>query len=268
MKTQLKRLVGSVLHHLAPGLTSEVQEGKIDGKHGKLKRLISDYLTSQAAASGDLPSLRNQLANYWQSSRGDAFYDAYPERFEKWFLGEHYSVVEALAKQLESQPAIKRIIEVGCGDGKVLEHLVGKFPQLASATGIDINEPIIERNRTLYDATNLKFESADLHSWLQKYHGSGILLVSYGGVLEYLTQAELEEVFTTFKNMAAPVMIMLVEPIARDFDLENETVSRPHGIENSFSHPHRHLLEKAGWKIEFEEVKKMEHRWMLMIASA
>ncbi len=63
-------------------------------------------------------------------------------------------------------------------------------------------------------------------------------------------------------------MIMLVEPIAPDFDLKNETVSRPHGVENSFSHPHRYLLEKAGWKVEFEEVKTMEHRWMMMIASA
>ncbi|MDF1657651.1 MAG: class I SAM-dependent methyltransferase [Verrucomicrobiales bacterium] len=268
MKQQLKCLAGSVLHHLAPNLSREVDEGCIDGPQGKLKRLIVDYRTSRAAASGDANSLRKQLAHYWKSARGDEFYDAYPERFEKWFLGDHYPVVEALADQLKKRPEIHRLIEVGCGDGKVLQHLSDRFRQFNTAIGIDLNSNIIERNREVYDDTSLQFESADLHEFLQSYLGSGILLVSYGGVLEYLTQTELEDLFASFKNLASPVMLMLVEPIALNFDLAQETQSRPHGIENSFSHPHRHLLEAAGWTIQFEEVQELEHRWMLMIASA
>ncbi len=268
MKQQLKRLAGSVLHHLAPSLSREVEQGKIDGRHGKLKRLIADYLTAQAAAEGDETSLRSQLASYWQSARGDEFYDAYPERFEEWFLGPHYAVVEALELQLQNRPEIRRLIEVGCGDGRVLEHLSERFPQLKSATGIDLNGRIIERNRKAYEGTRLQFESADLHEYLQAYRGSGIVLVSYGGVLEYLTQSELEDLFASFANLASPAMLMIVEPIATDFDLDSETTSRPHGVEKSFSHPHRHLFEKAGWTIEFEEIQELEHRWILMIASA
>lgn len=268
MKQRLKLLAGSVLHHLAPPLSRGVASGDLDGKNARLKRIVSDYQTHRDAQKGDVESLRGRLADYWQSGRGDDFYDAYPERFENWFLGEHYPVVEALGRELEKRPEIQRLIEVGCGDGKVLQHLSEKFPQFTSATGIDLNQSIIEQNRAIYRETKLQFEAADLHSWLQSYRGSGILLTSYGGVLEYLTQAELEEIFTVFRNMAAPVMLVLVEPIAKDFDLEEETVSRPYGAENSFSHPHRYLLEKAGWTIDFEEVKMMQHRWMLMIASA
>jgi len=268
MKQQLKCLAGSVLHHLAPRLSREVDQGQIDGRHERLKRLIADYQTGRAAASGDLTSLHERLASYWQSSRGDEFYDAYPQRFQEWFLGHHYSVIEALAGELEKRPEIHRLIEVGCGDGKVLSHLSERFPQFNAATGIDLNEKIIARNREVYRETRLRFESGDLHEYLQAYQGSGILLVSYGGVLEYLTEIELEDLFTSFRNLANPVMLMLVEPIAADYDLEKETQSRPHGIEKSFSHPHRHLLEQAGWTITYEEVQQREHRWMLMIASA
>lgn len=268
MKQQLKHLAGSVLHHLAPPLSRAVDRGKIDGRHARLKRWIADYRIASAAESGDLKSLRDRLAQYWQSERGDEFYDAYPTRFQDWFLGPHYTVVEALAERLEARPGIRRLIEVGCGDGKVLQHLHDRFPQITSATGVDLNETIIERNRDVYESSALHFECSDLDTYLQQYHGSGILLVSYGGVLEYLTQPELEALFTSFRNLASPTLLLLVEPISPDFDLSTETVSRPHGIENSFSHPHRHLLETAGWTVEFEEVQELEHRWMLMLASA
>ncbi|MEM1440746.1 MAG: class I SAM-dependent methyltransferase [Verrucomicrobiota bacterium] len=268
MKKQLKKLAGSVLHHFAPFLSKAVDEGKFDGPHARLKRLIADYRASLAAENGDAKTLRNHLAQYWKSERGDEFYDAYPERFDEWFRGPHYEIVEALAGELEKRPSIHRLIEVGCGDGKVLQHLAERFPQFNSATGIDLNEKIIERNREVYRDTSLQFESADLHEFLEHYLGSGILLVSYGGVLEYLTEEELKTLFSSFRNLASPVLLMLVEPISKDFDLETETRSRPHGIENSFSHHHRYLLEEAGWKIEFEKVQKLEHRWMLMIASA
>ncbi|MEM6278218.1 MAG: methyltransferase domain-containing protein [Verrucomicrobiota bacterium] len=268
MKRQLKHLAGSVLHHFAPTLSREVDQGKFDGPHARLKNWIADYRASRAAENGDLATLRNHLSQYWQSERGDEFYDAYPERFENWFRGPHYEVVDALEKELEKRPGIHRLIEVGCGDGKVLQHLSERFSQIDSATGIDLNKKIIERNQEIYRNTSLRFESADLHEYLQRYQGSGIVLVSYGGVLEYLTEEELKVLFQSFRNLATPVLLMLVEPISKDFDLDSETHSRPHGLENSFSHPHRHLLEESGWTIEFEKVQKMEHRWMLMIASA
>lgn len=268
MKQQIKHLAGSVLHHFVPGLGREVDAGRLDGPNGKLKQLIADYRTARAAASGDVGTLRDQLARYWQGPRGDEFYDAYPERFEEWFLGHHYPVVEALAAELPKRPGIDRLIEVGCGDGKVLHHLSERFPQLTSVTGIDLNRNIIARNREVYAETRMHFEAADLHQWLQTCEGSGILLASYGGVLEYLTQPELEDLFTSLRNSGGPVMLLLVEPIAMDFDLTTETASRPHGVEHSFSHPHRHLLEKAGWTIDFEEVQNLEYRWILMLASA
>ncbi|MEM7600655.1 MAG: methyltransferase domain-containing protein [Verrucomicrobiota bacterium] len=268
MRQKLKCLAGSVLHHLIPPLAREVDQGNTNDPHGRLKQLIADYQISRAAASGNASSLRRNLTHYWKSARGDGFYDAYPERFEEWFLGHHYSVVEALARELEKRPEIHRLIEVGCGDGKVLQHLSDRFSTIDAAIGIDLNHHIVERNREVYRGTNLRFECTDLHLYLKNYQGSGILLVSNGGVFEYLTQTELEDLFTSFKNLASPVMLMLVEPIAADFDLKTETTSRPHGIEKSFSHPHRYLLEKSGWKVNFEEVQDLEHRWMLMVASA
>lgn len=267
MKQLLKHCAGSLLDRIAPALGEEVEMGDLSGKNAKLKELIADSRTRQAAQAGNHHHLRRHLSNYWRSDRGDQFYDAYPERFENWFLGEHYALVEALEAQLRERPRIRQLIEVGCGDGRVLAHLAEKFPQFRSAVGIDLNPRIIKRNTEIYQDSSLKFLSADLFDWLRETQPSDFLLLSYGGVLEYLTEDELRELFSWMKDSSAPALLALVEPIAPDFNLDAEDSSRPHGIENSFSHPHRKLLLECGWKIEFEEVKEMEHRWMLMIAS-
>lgn len=269
MKTTLKRMAGCAAHTLLPDLAREVREGRLDGPHLRMRQWIADHQTRRAATRGDEARLRRNLTHYWTSHRGDAFYDAYPDRFERWFLGEHFAIVEELERILRRRSEIRTLVELGCGDGRVLAYLADRFSSLESFTGLDINPGIIRRNRRVHaDRPGLRFECSDLTPWLNENLGPGSLVFSYGGVLEYLPESELRSLFATIRSSASPSVLALVEPIAPDFDPERETRSRPYGPESSLSHPHRHFLEEAGWEIAFEQSQHGEHHWMLLVAVA
>ena len=269
MKHALKTLIGRTAERCLPGLAHEVAAGQIDGSQPRLRQLVAAVQTERAAKSGDFSGLRERLAAYWKSSPGDAFYGAYPERFEEWFLGEHFSIFEELKKLLASRDEFRELVEVGCGDGKVLDYLSVYLPMLEGFTGLDINPGIIAENRkTVAENPKLNFVSGDLTQWMADNARPGLVVLSYGGVLEYLTGEELKALFATLRAQASPVILAMVEPLTADFDLKTETESRPGGVEFSFSHPHRHLLESEGWRIEYVEEKWVDHRWMLLMASS
>lgn len=269
MKNRLKYFIGLTAERLMPQLAGEVAAGRLNGSNSRLRKLVAAAQTRRAAESGDFESLRQKLANYWTSTPGDEFYGAYPERFDEWFLGEHFVIFEELKKLLEKRGDFNQLIEVGCGDGKVLEYLVNYLPMLDRFVGLDINPGIIAANQKSFaENEQMTFVASDLVQWLDQNAAPGLVLLSYGGVLEYLTGEELKMLFGTLRKKASPVIIALVEPLTNDFDLANETESRPGGVEFSFSHPHRHLLESEGWRIEFVEEKWVDHRWVLLIAES
>ena len=266
LKQSLKQCLGRIAATLRPSLATAVSEGAPAALKTRLGQWIHLAQTQQAAQEKAWPALRQQLAGYWKGGEGDQFYDAYPERFEQWFLKDHYPLVEALVAQAQILP-MTQLVEVGCGDGRVLEHLAQRLPQLASLTGLDINPGIIARNQQSYAAhPRLKFESGDAQAWLLAHLSPNTILLTYGGVWEYFTQAELAQIFTHFRQLGAPSLIALVEPLGADFDVAQETQSRPYGLECSFSHPHRFLLETAGFEIVFDQEVILDHRWKMLIA--
>jgi SAM-dependent methyltransferase len=267
-KLTLKQLAGTVMGWCLPGLSKAVAAGDSRALSGKVGQLIHLAQTQRAARRQAWPELRQRLAGYWKGGEGDKFYDAYPERFEEWFLKSHYPMVEALVEQAGSGP-FTRLYEIGCGDGRVLEHMAGRLPQLESLTGLDINPGIIERNRKTFAGNpRLAFAADDAKDWLRKQAQPGSILLTYGGVWEYFTQEELKSLFAHFRREAAPALIGLVEPLGPDFDAAREKTSRPYGLECSFSHPHRHLLEEAGFTIVFDREVQLDHRWKMMVARA
>lgn len=266
MKLKLKQLAGTIAGILQPGLAKAVAAGEPVALSGKTGHWIHLAQTQRAARRQAWPELRQQLAGYWKGGDGDKFYDAYPERFEAWFLKAHYPLVEALVAQASGGP-FTRLYEIGCGDGRVLKHMAGLLPQLESLTGLDINPGIIARNRQTFAANpRLAFESADAQDWLLQQAQPGSILLTYGGVWEYFTQEELQKLFAHFRQQAAPALVALVEPLGLDFDASREKTSRPYGLECSFSHPHRHLLEEAGFEVVFDQEVQLDHRWKMIVA--
>ncbi|MEO0414835.1 MAG: class I SAM-dependent methyltransferase [Verrucomicrobiota bacterium] len=265
MKDQAKKVIGGVASRLMPKTASNLANGyKVP--HSMLDKLMVNSMIQEAAEEGDFRVLRNQLKSFWQGVEGDFFYDAYPERFKEWFLGDHQAVFTRLKKVIEqSEGKFQHIVEIGCGDGKVLSYLTSMLPSIHSFTGLDINEGVIERNKASYNISRLKFHCGDAAEWMEEYIRPGTIVMCYGGVLEYFLESEVRKLYATLCH-ESPVGVLLVEPLDRSYDLAVETASRPAGLENSFSHHHERMLTDAGFDIDhFEEIEN-EFRWTSVLA--
>lgn len=57
----------------------------------------------------------------------------------------------------------------------------------------------------------------------------------------------------------------LLEPLAADFDLKHDTISRHYGVERSMSHPYPALLRAAGLSVVEEREFTLEGQRFLML---
>jgi SAM-dependent methyltransferase len=267
IRTLAARSAASIAEWLRPDLSRRIAAGDARAASGRIGRMILRAQARRAARAGDWSSLAARLAAYWRSGEGDRFYDAYADRFDRWFRDAHAPWVEALCSEIASGP-YERLVEIGCGDGRALAHFAARLPSLETLTGIDLNASIIARNRARYaDNPRLRFEAGDAAAWLAQHAAPGLVVAAYGGVLEYVQPDTIERLFEKLAARAAPVMVALVEPLDESFDLSRETRSRAGGLESSFSHPYTRMLERAGFAIRFAREVRIEHRWLMLIAA-
>jgi len=188
-------------------------------------------------------------------------------RFDGWFHGPHYPLVDALAAAAAANPRFVRLVEVGCGDGRALVHIAERLPGLPELVGLDINARIIARNACMHgDRPRLRFVHTDARRWLAEETGDGTILFSYGGVLEYVSEPELAAIFARL-GRHRDTAVALVEPVDPLHNLSSDAGSHPHGLERSFSHNHLALLAAAALTIRFaEEVTVHGIRWMMILA--
>ncbi|MCB1096681.1 MAG: class I SAM-dependent methyltransferase [Verrucomicrobiae bacterium] len=264
MKSLIKNRAEALALCLLPSVAQRIKDGQPTKTF--LERLVRSGMTRKAAKDGEWDMLRSQLAAYWRGGEGDEFYEAYPNRFDEWFLGAHYCVVEQLRTLCDQYPdTLTELYEIGCGDGKVLMHMNERFPEFHRLVGIDINSKVIERNRSTHKDPKVDFTDDAALDWLSENGRSGSVLMTYGGVLEYFTQCEVETIFRKVASLS-PAAIVLVEPVNFNYDLNKESDSRPYGDEHSFSHNHRVLLQRCGFELAHQSECRLDHRWQMLVA--
>lgn len=262
-------LVGSIAEVVLPGLGREIDEGRSSGRALKLKSAILHSRLRRAERRNDPAAIEQAQLAYWRSDVREGFYTAYLARFDRWFHGPHYRLVNALADTVASNPRLVRLIEVGCGDGRAVAHLAERLPGLRELVGLDINARIIERNVRAYgDRPRLRFVQADVRRWLAEETRDGTVLFSYGGVLEYLSEAEFALILTRLGSRS-DTAVALVEPVDPRHDLARDAGSHIHGAERTFSHNHPALLAAAGFTTRFAEELSLDGvRWMMILATS
>lgn len=264
----LKLWVGSVVEVLAPWIRRDLDTGNHSGRSVKLKRWILYARTARARARGDAGALQGSLFQFWRADTADAYFDRYLDRYQKWFLGPHHEIVDRLA-ELARSGEYSRLIEVGCGAGRVLEHCAATMPEMQSFIGVDINPVIVARNKMEFAQNpRLQFLAADASVWLQDASQPGTILLTYGGVMEYFSAETLSAMFGTLAQHR-PAAVALVEPVDPDHDLAQDAASHAFGQENSFSHNHEKLLQAAGYTVVFRKALQLGGvSWVMLLATA
>ncbi|MFX0544538.1 methyltransferase domain-containing protein [Roseovarius sp. S1116L3] len=265
-RSRVKIWLGTALDLVFPALGRDISSGVSPERYIRLKRCIIHSRTVRARQRGDTDALQKVLSDGWRINNAESFYDKFTDRFDHWFLGPHYETIDEL-RTLAQKTQFNRLIEIGCGDGRVLEHCAVVLPDITQAIGIDINPMIIERNRQVFsDNPHLSFTSADASDWLDANMQDGTIVMTYGGVMEYFSSAALSSMFKAIA-IHDRVAVALVEPVDPDHDLANDLKSHTFGSENSLSHNHAALLSETGFRIVFSKALSMGGvSWMMILA--
>jgi SAM-dependent methyltransferase len=266
-RDMMKRLVGEAADLALPHLGREIDQGRNAANAPRLKRAILYARLRRAHARGDVAGMDEALASFWRSGPGDAFHGSFAEERFGVFREQHALAIDTLAGLLERSGAdFSRLVEIGCGDGRVLAYTAERLPTVTQAVGLDINAGVIERAAVEYASDpRLSFVNADARAWLAANPQPGTVLLSNGGVLEYFSQRNVDQLFAAVA-LARPAAVVLVEPAAPDHDLDSRADSYAFGREYSFSHNPRRRLADAGFEVVFdEETQAFDARLMLMI---
>lgn len=267
LKQRMRAAAGRFAALVFPGLTRQVRRGEIGGRRQWLKRIIASSELARLDDRGDAVLVQRALTGRWTSENMPThYYDKFAARFEKMFQGPHARIVDWLTAHA-SGTTMSQVIEIGCGDGRALAALADSVPGVPHWVGVDINSEIIARNRITYaDHEALEFVASDAVEWLSDHTLPGTLLMTYGGVMEYIAPGTLSEWFMLLKAKGGNG-VLLVEPVDPRHDLARDPTSHVWGQEQSYSHNHRILLENAGFRIvEAAETTAGGYRWCMILA--
>lgn len=269
-KDAFKFMVGWVAERALPSLGREIDEARNSGRASRVKRAILYSRLRRAHSRGDIAAVEHVLAASWKTAAGDRYYDRYAEQRFALFRHRHSVVIDALADLLENSGArFSRLVEIGCGDGRVLAYCAERLPSISEAIGLDINAAVIARTSAEHSAGGkLSFAQADARAWLTANPQPGTVVLSNNGVLEYFSQDSFDELLQMLA-WSPPIAIVLIEPVAADHDLQHRAGSFMFGQDNSFSHNHRQRLTEAGFDVVFEKEMQVSNcRLILMIGIA
>jgi hypothetical protein len=187
----------------------------------------------------------------WHEERRRRYQDR--QRFQDEYLRSRRRMLDQIAWLLDHFPFFKTLCEVGTGNGLMIDYLAGCLTQIERFQGIDLGAEQIARNRAIYGESRVQYLHAEPSEFVLQHGRPGTLFVACG-TFECFTQAELEEFLELTHKTLDSVAFAICDAVDVDYDAEVEFDSRPRG--NLFySHNYRHLLEKHGYEICFDQIE-------------
>lgn len=236
------RTLGRLLVRLYPDTARRIECG------GEIKtridRLIMIGLVVRHKAAGTVDRISHAHSKFWSSEDAVRWHDFADARFERSFLGPHHVAVEELDKILATGH-FDTLCEIGCGSGRVLNHVAKRSPHLKEIIGLDLSPDQIAKNRRHFGDPRMKFFAVDARQWVSQNVRPRRAFLTYGGVLEYFSDAELRGLLAQIARKR-PACFALVEPLHPDQDLLKDFKPRVFGEELQFSHNYPHVFAEAG----------------------
>jgi predicted TPR repeat methyltransferase len=268
-KEVLRTAIGGTAEFLLPHIARQMDEGRNSADSGWLKRQILHARLRRAQGRGDEAEIVQAFRTSWRGAFGDKFHSSFAEWRFNLFLESHVKVVDALDAFVKRSGApFSHLVEIGCGSGAVLAYCRERLAWATDAIGLDISGAAIARASAIQRPDRqLAFACIEACDWLRGHPRPGTAVISYNGVLEYLSQAEFDDLLGALA-LAPPAALVLVEPVDQRHELDRQPGSFMFGDEGSFSHNHRSRLEKAGFEVVFSEEGHLgANRAMLMLGA-
>ena len=167
MKGKLIYLIGDLLILLMPKKAKKLAKTGMTitdrNKITLIELFMRKSLLKKVEDKSDYNTLSEFHKAYWKN-KGDDFFTATDDSFEKNFLPECSFMFELLKNKLSiEEEDFNTLVEIGTGNGKVLNYLSEQFPQIDRFVGIDLSENQIIRNQKTY-SRNQKLEFVALYA--------------------------------------------------------------------------------------------------------
>ena len=137
--------------------------------------------------------MKNKIKEHFDVISGE--YDKYKEKNKFYYRALKKILMKEVGKG-------KRILDVGCGTGELLDFLEPSY-----GLGIDVSEGMINEARKKYKKGNLKFEVGDAEN-LVKGEYDFILLID---VVEHLS--DVRKVFNELRKFDSKILVSFINPI-------------------------------------------------------
>ncbi|WP_076548549.1 class I SAM-dependent methyltransferase [Maribacter ulvicola] len=214
------------------------------------ERLMRGALVKKLDPIDDHDTIAELNRNFWVNKSATELFTETADGFEKDFLPNCTFIFEKLKKELSNtSESYTTLVEIGTGNGDVLNYLSAEFPEIKRCIGIDLSTDQIAMNIKKFENNKkLEFIRADAFDWVRDHGESHTIFVSSRGVLEYFMENRLQA-FLKEINLLGKTMFVAIEPNGGDHDFETTLHSQLYGDEPSFSHNYPHLFRNAGFSL-------------------
>ena len=256
MKDIIKTIVGSILIIVMPKKVKQLSnKGMTIVVDLTLKeRLMRHALLGKAKKNEDFETLSQFHQDFW-TNRAEEYFSTrlFNNVLEDFFIPECSFLVELLKNKLDKEDRkFNMLIEIGTGEGTVLNHLSLKLPNVDRFIGIDLSVTQIEANKKIFiENQKLEFVASDAFDWIKENRNDHIIILTSNGVLEYFIQSRLQDFFNEL-SAVGKVIFVAIEPVGVNHDFLKNPNSEIYGVENSFSHNYIKMFKDAGFKIEHQ----------------
>ncbi|MFS4457079.1 class I SAM-dependent methyltransferase [Maribacter sp. 2304DJ31-5] len=222
------------------------------------ERLMRRAILKKTEKKGNFKELAEFHENYW-ANKGADFFDANNKRLEHINLPFCDFIFDLLGEELSKQnEGYHTLVEIGTGNGRVLDYLSTKFHGLDKFIGIDLSE-VQTNNNTRYYKKNpkLEFVTSDAFDWVDKHGQGNTIFLTFMGVLEYFTEQKLQD-FLIRLNSLGKIIFVAIEPNGINHDFVKNPHSQVYGTERSFSHNYPKLFKNSGFEFWHSSKKTLE----------
>lgn len=247
--------LGNVLVFLQPEKARQLSENRITLVHknknmGIPEKLMRGALVKKLEKIQDHNTIAELNRNFWTNKSATELFLETENKFETDFLPNCTFIFDILKIELSKQSEkFNTLVEIGTGNGNVLNYLSSQFPLINHFIGIDLSIDQIEINSKRFNNNKkLEFVAADAFDWVKEHGQSNTIFLSSRGVLEYFLEARLQELLNETNRLGKTIFIA-IEPNGADHDFETHPNTQLYGNEPSFSHNYPKLFKNAGFSL-------------------